>query len=195
MTKRKLVVPQVNVVSMSSVEIAELTGKEHFHVKRDCDVMFEELGLDASNFGAIYHDSMNREQTQYLLPKRETLILVSGYSVRMRAKIIDRLEQLESGQGSAAVLAELRKATARIASLEQRMIEPPFVNMTVRSAAKSLKVRESAVVVAMINAGWMQYTFRGNLMATSYATGRGLLTSVKDPLITKLGFEALNRLI
>lgn len=89
-------VTETAVVSMSSREIAELTGKEHFHVKRDCEVMFTELEIDVSKFGCIYFDTLNREQIQYLLPKRETLILVSGYSTLVRAKIIDRITELET---------------------------------------------------------------------------------------------------
>ena len=30
-------------LTMSTRLIAELTGKEHFHVKRDCETMFSEL--------------------------------------------------------------------------------------------------------------------------------------------------------
>lgn len=84
------------VQTMSSREIAELTGKQHQHVKRDIESMFEQLGEDASSFGRIYFDSMNRQQTEYHLPKRETLILVSGYSVVLRSRIIDRWQELEA---------------------------------------------------------------------------------------------------
>lgn len=58
---------QTVCTTMSSREIAELTGKQHQHVKRDCEIMFSELELDASSFGHIYLDSMNREQVEYLI--------------------------------------------------------------------------------------------------------------------------------
>ena len=58
-----------NTLTMSSREIAELCDKEHRHVKRDIDVMTEQLEIDASKFGHIYTDSQNRQQTEYLLHK------------------------------------------------------------------------------------------------------------------------------
>ena len=42
-------------ISMTTVEIAELTGKEHKHVKRDTKLMLLELhGKDMSKFGHIF---------------------------------------------------------------------------------------------------------------------------------------------
>lgn len=83
-------------LTMSSREIAELTEKEHAHVMRDIRAMLEVLKKDASIFGAIYHDAYGREQACFDLPKRETYILITGYSVTMRAKIIDRWQELEA---------------------------------------------------------------------------------------------------
>jgi len=89
--------PNTNKIAMTTVEIAQRTGKEHRHVKRDAERMLLELhGKDVPIFGHIYKDSYGREQNCYLLPKREVIILVSGYSIPLRAKIVDMLEELES---------------------------------------------------------------------------------------------------
>jgi phage regulator Rha-like protein len=82
-------------VSMTSLQIAELTGKEHKNVLVDIRIMLDELKIDGLDLQLIYRDSMNRKQVMFSLPKRETLILVSGYSIELRTKIIDRLDYLE----------------------------------------------------------------------------------------------------
>lgn len=82
--------------TMSSREIAQLTGKDHRHVLADIRKMFEELGETSAGFSADLPDAYGRPQPAFDLPKRETLILVSGYSVSMRAKIIDRWQELEA---------------------------------------------------------------------------------------------------
>jgi phage antirepressor YoqD-like protein len=87
-----------NQKTMSSREIAQLCEKEHFHVKRDCEVMFDDLNLDASKFGGIYLDSMNRQQTEYLLDEELTMTLVTGYSIVLRNRVIQRWKQLENSQ-------------------------------------------------------------------------------------------------
>jgi anti-repressor protein len=84
--------------TMSSREIAEMTGKNHADVMRDIRNMLLELTGDTrglSSFASTYFNSQNKEQPCYLLPKRETLILTSGYSITQRAKIIDRWQELE----------------------------------------------------------------------------------------------------
>ena len=60
---------QENQKTMSSREIAELCEKEHFHVKRDCEVVFRGLNLDASKLGCTFWDSIIREQPEFLLTK------------------------------------------------------------------------------------------------------------------------------
>lgn len=80
-------------LTMSSREIAELTGKRHDNVRADIEKMAKDLSL---NFQEKAEPSDGgRPSKVYYLPKRETLILVSGYDVVLRAKIIDRWQELE----------------------------------------------------------------------------------------------------
>lgn len=81
-------------VTMNSREIAELTGKRHDSVIRDIEEQIGKLE-DLHRFVAIYQDSYKRDQKCYKLPYRETMILVSGYSVELRARVIDRWMELE----------------------------------------------------------------------------------------------------
>lgn len=87
-----------DVRTMTSREIAELTGKRHDHVMADIRKMLDELGLDAPEFSGTYRTERGNEYECFNLPKRETMILVSGYSTAMRARIIDRWEALETGR-------------------------------------------------------------------------------------------------
>ena len=84
-----------NQKTMSSREIAQLCEKEHFNVKRDCEVMFKGLQLDALKFEGIYFDSLNRQQTEYLLDEELTMTLVTGYNIVLRNRVIKRWKELE----------------------------------------------------------------------------------------------------
>lgn len=86
---------------MSSREIAQLTGKQHQHVKRDIEKMLKELGEDASTFGRIYTDRQNRSQTEYCLDRDHTDCLLTGYSAPLRMKVIKRWKELEAAQPKA----------------------------------------------------------------------------------------------
>jgi phage regulator Rha-like protein len=83
---------------MTSREIAELTGKEHKHVLADIRTMLQQLNLITADFSSVYKASNNQEYECFNLPKRECLILVSGYSILLRSNIIDRWQELEQQQ-------------------------------------------------------------------------------------------------
>ena len=89
------------VRTMTSREIAELTGKQHKDVLHDIRKMLDDLGLTSADFSADLPDAYGRLQPAFQLPKRECLILVSGYSVAMRARIIDRWQELEQSAAPA----------------------------------------------------------------------------------------------
>lgn len=85
-------------LTMSSREIAELTGKEHRNVLADIRKMLVDL-VGEEGVLKFQHTHVNEQNGQsypiFRLPKRECLILVSGYSVELRARIIDRWMELE----------------------------------------------------------------------------------------------------
>ena len=85
-------------LTMSSVEIAQLCEKRHDNVVVDIRKMLEELNLYAPDFSGTYKTSQGNEYQCFFLPKRETMILISGYRIDLRAKIIDRWQELEAQQ-------------------------------------------------------------------------------------------------
>ncbi len=84
------------VKTMSSLKIAELTGKDHANVLKDIRRILEEAKIDAVRFNGIYLDAYRREKPCYHLPRLECDLVVSGYSVPYRLAIIDRWRELEA---------------------------------------------------------------------------------------------------
>lgn len=82
-------------LTMSSLEIATLTGKNHFDVLRDIRRMLKEIGVGESKFAFSYKSKQNKEVLYYNLPRDETLCLISGYAAKLRMAIIKRWGELE----------------------------------------------------------------------------------------------------
>jgi len=102
------------VLTMSSREIAELTGKTHSNVKRDISAMILQLNYpdrrlqDCPTFDpselkghgitiGTYEHCGNLYDI-FDLDKRYTELLITGYSVALRLKVLDRLAELEGKQ-------------------------------------------------------------------------------------------------
>lgn len=81
--------------TMSSREIAELTGKEHFNVLIDIRKMLAELKIGDLSFQGSYLSAQNKAMPEFRLPKDLTITLVSGYSIPMRHRIVTRWMELE----------------------------------------------------------------------------------------------------
>jgi Rha family phage regulatory protein len=112
-------------LTMTSREIAELTGKRHDNVLIDARAMLVELHGEGGvlRFQDTQVNPQNGQEYPVInLPKRETLILVSGYSIEMRARIIDRWQELESQQQKALSPAELMLAQAQMLVDHERRV-------------------------------------------------------------------------
>lgn len=85
--------------TMSSREIAELTGKKHLHVMRDIREMLEMLEhnpkLDSAYKSTTYVGSNGQSYPQYELDKDLTLTLLTGYDANARYKVVQRWQELE----------------------------------------------------------------------------------------------------
>lgn len=90
----------ITAQTMSSREIAELTGKNHQHVLRDIDKLnrsYSSMGL--SKVGqSSYTNDQGREFRQYQLTRMQTFDLMTGYNLELRIKVNRRWEELENAQ-------------------------------------------------------------------------------------------------
>ncbi|QOF81948.1 phage regulatory protein/antirepressor Ant [Variovorax sp. 38R] len=164
---------------MSSREIADLTGRDHDNVRRDIKNMAEQLSLSFEE--KVEPSTGGRPSRIFLLPKRETLILVSGYSVELRARIIDRWQELEAGAPPALNMRDPRQlVTAALQLIEvnqelqatidqqQRKIDDdaPKVDgferiarsdgsLCITDAAKTLQVQPRSLTQLLQEKGWI----------------------------------------
>lgn len=151
--------------TMSSLQIAELTGKQHAHVMRDVRKMVETInkanqstsglvgtdyhrgdrtqykflsertqnaildfafGKNASQYQIIeasYIDAKGETRSMYNLNKKACLLLASGYDVVLRAKIIDRWEELETANAKQYQVPTSFREALLLAAAQQEQIE------------------------------------------------------------------------
>jgi anti-repressor protein len=86
-------------LSMTSREIAELTGKRHDNVLRDIDNLLETLPSElSSGFHSNTYESGDppRPYRQFVLDRDSAYCLVAGYDAPSRMRIIKRWQELES---------------------------------------------------------------------------------------------------
>ncbi|MCT8631649.1 phage regulatory protein/antirepressor Ant, partial [Glaesserella parasuis] len=176
---------------MSSREIADICGKRHDHVMADIRKMLDELNLNAPDFSGTFKTAQGNEYQCFFLPKREVMILVSGYRIDLRAKIIDRLEELENQQKlpsnylqalKALVESEEEKQTLL---LENQTMKPKadFVDhyvevgtsKSLRETAKILNFPEKMMIECLLR-DRVLYRQSGNLLPYQTVHSKELFT-------------------
>ena len=90
------IVAPSNTVTMSSREIAELTGKQHKNVLRDVNVMLESLEKAGSDLSqAVRYTDERGRTSEVRLDRVLTETLLTGYSIPLRHRVVTRLQELE----------------------------------------------------------------------------------------------------
>jgi Rha family phage regulatory protein len=86
-------------IKMTSLDVAEIVGKQHQHVMRDIRGEIENLGTEIgeSIFGLTsYKDKSNRESPCYTFGKDGAMQLALKYDAKTRYLVIKRIEELET---------------------------------------------------------------------------------------------------
>ena len=181
-----------DALTMSSREIAELTGKQHNNVMRDIRVMMEALEQD-SNLSSVckqttYSASNGQKYPQYELDKDTCLTLLLGYDPVARMKVVKRWQELEGRQPDPAALlndpAALRGLligyTEKVEVLEHKIeADAPKVAFAerheraegwfcIRDAAKIIGIPERQFINRLLMNGYV-YRAQGNGRLVPYA--------------------------
>lgn len=140
--------------TMSSLEIAELTGRRHADVIRDIRKLLGQ-GVNERNFALVdYTDAKGEKRPCYELTKKGCLILASGYDAKLRERIIDRWEELETKERATQLIpnfsnpAEAARAwadqyeKAQQLALENKVMKPKaeyFDNLVSRNLLTNIR--------------------------------------------------------
>ncbi|WP_342164057.1 phage regulatory protein/antirepressor Ant [Methylobacterium sp. SD21] len=194
--------------TMSTVEIAERTGKLHKNVLRDCRRMLKALDLDALTFERTYTNDAGAAATCYILPEREILILTSGYSIALRAKVVDRLRELEAASRPAPAIPATYADALRLAAEQAETVERqaaliesqrPAVavvaritassaSLSITEAAKAMKLQPKRLFGVLAERGMIfRRGVNGRWQASQRALEQGILEHDSFPVATSAG--------
>ena len=182
---------------ITSLDIAEVTGKQHAHVMRDIRTLIEQ-GVNPSNFGLVeYTDKKGEKRPMYKLTPKGCLILASGYDALLREKIINRLEQYEKGnQASYQIDDPIARAEAWIAEqkekqalmLENKEMKPKadyFDNLVERNTltnfrdtAKQIGLKQNQFIELLIRDKFIYRDKKGKIKP--YSQHANVLFKLKD---------------
>lgn len=145
------------ILTMTSREIAALVDSTHDSVLKTIRRLISE-GVVFGNETPYTHEQNGQTYSEFLLSFRNTMVVASGYSAELRAKIIDRWQELENknlpsipktmAQALRLAADQAEQIEAQQLQLEQQKPAVEFVDRFVE--AKSAKgFREVAKILGL----------------------------------------------
>ena len=114
-------------LTMTSREIADLVGKQHSNIKISADRLSEKGVIGTLAVQEFTHNG--NKYTEYLLNKRDSLILVAQNCPEFTARIVDRWQELESK--SSLQIPTTLSAALRLAADQADTIEAQQAKLAV----------------------------------------------------------------
>lgn len=177
-----LMKPNDMPLTMTSREIAELTGKDHKHVMRDLRVLKDQLSsLFVGSVQNWTHPQNGQTYEEFVLNKETCLTLLLGYDAVARMKVVKRWQELEAGAApmlnmrdprqmamAALQLIEVNQELQATIEQQQRKIadDAPKVDgferiaksdgsLCITDAAKTLQVQPRKLTQLLQEKGWV----------------------------------------
>ena len=115
---------------MTSLEIAEVTGKQHYHLMRDIrnmETAWEKV--NGTKFGLVdYRDAKGELRPCYSLSKTECLYIATKFNDEARAKLVIRWQQLEQERITQKCVRKLLVTDDDVKQEAQRIIGREIVS-------------------------------------------------------------------
>ena len=158
-----------SVQTMSSRDIAELTGKNHADVLRDVRKMLLDLEMDESRFAGVYLGGNGEQRKLFNLDREHTDCLLTGYSAKARMLVIKRWHELETQQApqlpdfsnpAASARAWAEQYEEKQALQQQLTIAAPaveFVDKFVHASTGSMGFREVCKLLSVNEATFRKF--------------------------------------
>lgn len=128
---------------ITSLQVSEITGREHKNVMRDIRNLLNQLeNRNGFSFELVnYVDQKGELRPCYNLTKKDSLLLASGYDANLRAKIINRWEELERQKQTGGFQVPQTFADALLlAAQQQKQLE----SLTEQNKLQSQQLKQAA---------------------------------------------------
>lgn len=92
----------IKEITMTTVEIAAMTGKRHDNVLRDAHAIVEKVNaLKSEAIDTVYIDGRGREKPMLVMNKQMVFTLITGYDTGLRYTVVGRWIELEQSANPA----------------------------------------------------------------------------------------------